>query len=249
MKKGFFPKLNDAQWRKLTILLLLMVLAALGAFGLMCHLHGITILGEDSAVTRLRSKLTQEDEETGKTLPSVNIYVSSDVIEENRPDFVVALLTPNDWSRPQRALEKVNGIVIHYVANPGSSAMDNRNYFEGLKDSQTTYASSHFIVGLEGEVVQCVPTSEMSYASNSRNVDTVAIEVCHPDETGKFSDVTYASLVQLTGWLCEYLQVEPENIIRHYDVTGKPCPLYYVEHEDAWQTFREDVCEWISQHQ
>ena len=30
-------------------------------------------------------------------------------------------------------------------------------------------------------------------------------------------------------------------MIRHYDVTGKLCPLYFVEHEDAWETFKSDV--------
>ena len=100
------------------------------------------------------------------------------------------------------------------MANPGSTAEQNRSYFEGLKDSHETYASSHFIVGLEGKIVQCIPTSEMAYASNDRNNDTVSIEVCHPDETGKFNDATYDSLVELTGWLCEYLEVPVENVIR-----------------------------------
>ena len=118
------------------------------------------------------------------------------------PEYVkVDLLTPNKYSRPQTPLEKVNGIVVHYVANPCSTALENRNYFEGLKDqtgSKTTSASSHFVIGLEGEVVQCIPLDEIAYASNSRNTDTVSIECCHPDETGKFTDATYDSLVQLT---------------------------------------------------
>ncbi len=174
--------------------------------------------------------------------------MSAEAIDRYKPDIAVELLTPNSFSRPQTPTDKITGIVIHYVANPGSSAMANRNYFENLKDVQSTYASSNFIVGLEGEIVQCVPTNEVAYASNNRNNDTVSIEVCHPDETGKFNEETYKSLVWLTGWLCGYLEVEPENIIRHYDVTGKPCPLYYVEHEDEWIKFKEDVCDWIEQH-
>lgn len=170
-------------------------------------------------------------------------------VDQYRPDIDVQLLTPNIYSRPETLTDKITGIVIHYVANPGSTAMENRNYFEGLKDSHETYASSHFVVGLEGEIVQCVPTSEVAYASNSRNNDTVSIEVCHPDETGKFNDKTYESLVWLTGWLCEYLQVMPDHIIRHYDVTGKLCPLYYVENEDAWEQFKSDVTDWIRNHQ
>lgn len=177
------------------------------------------------------------------------LSLSVEDVDKYRPDIDVELLTPNSYSRPQTPTDKITGIVIHYVANPGSSAIQNRNYFEGLKDSHETYASSNFVVGLEGEIVQCVPTSEVAYASNERNNDTVSIEVCHPDETGKFNDKTYDSLVWLTGWLCEYLQVLPENVIRHYDVTGKPCPLYFVEHEDAWEQFKGDVAQWIRDHQ
>ena len=177
------------------------------------------------------------------------LSLSVEDVDKYRPDIDVELLTPNSYSRPQTPTDKITGIVIHYVANPGSSAIQNRNYFEGLKDSHETYASSNFVVGLEGEIVQCVPTSEVAYASNERNNDTVSIEVCHPDETGKFNDKTYDSLVWLTGWLCEYLQVSPENVIRHYDVTGKPCPLYFVEHEDAWEQFKSDVAQWIRDHQ
>lgn len=104
------------------------------------------------------------------------------------------------------------------------------------------YASSHFIVGLEGEVIACVPLTEVAYASNSRNDDTVSIEVCHPDETGEFSPVTYDRAVELTAWLCKEFHLDPEeDVIRHYDVTGKLCPLYYVEHPEAWDAFLQDV--------
>ena len=86
-----------------------------------------------------------------------------------------------------------------------------------------------------------MPTWEIAYASNERNHDTVSIECCHPDETGKFNDETYKSVVQLTAFLCKKYGLTQENVIRHYDVTGKICPKYFVEHEDAWQTFKADV--------
>ncbi len=160
------------------------------------------------------------------------------------PEYDVELLTVNEYSRPGIALDHVNGIVIHYTANPGSTAMQNRDYFEGLKDSHITKASSHFIVGLEGEIVQCIPTSEIAYASNSRNSDTIAIECCHESEDGKFNQKTYDSLVHLTAWLCQKFNLTAEDVIRHYDVTGKKCPLYFVEHEDAWEQFRQDVADY-----
>ncbi len=162
-------------------------------------------------------------------------------LEALMPEMDVQLLTPNEYSRPQIPLEDIGGIVIHYTANPGTTAQENRNYFEGLKDTGATYASSHFVIGLEGEIIQCLPSSEISYASNFRNSDTLSIECCHPDDSGQFTDATYEALVQLTAWLCENFQVPADQVIRHYDVTGKECPKYFVDHPDAWEQFRQDT--------
>ena len=160
------------------------------------------------------------------------------------PDYVERDYIPvNEWSRPGTPLEDINAVVIHYVGNPGTTARANRNYFASLSSGKEgTYASSHFVVGLEGEVVQCVPLTEVAYASNTRNGDTVSIEVCHPDETGEFSPVTYGRCVELAAWLCREFKLDPEtDVIRHYDVTGKECPLYYVEHPEAWERLKADV--------
>lgn len=152
-------------------------------------------------------------------------------------------LTPNPYSRPQKTLKQVKGIVVHYTANPGTTAENNHDYFEGLAYTKTTSVSSHFIIGLEGEIIQCIPLTEIAYASNERNKDTISIECCHPDETGKFNDETYESLVALTAALCHEYHLEEEDIIRHYDITQKLCPLYFVEHEDAWISFKAEVME------
>lgn len=162
------------------------------------------------------------------------------------PDYVEEMfLTPNPYSRPEIPLEEVHGIVVHYVANPCSTARENRLYFESLKNQDgkenPTSASSHFVIGLEGEVVQCIPLGEVAYASNNRNSDTISIECCHPDETGKFYDSTYQSLVQLCAYFCKEFKLDAKDVIRHYDVTGKICPKYFVDHEDAWEQFHEDV--------
>ena len=100
------------------------------------------------------------------------------------------------------------------------------------------YPGAHFAVGLEGEVLQCVPLSEVAYCSSQANSHTVSIEVCHADETGEFSAETMASLLRLTAWLCEEFDLAPADVIRHYDVTGKICPKYYVDHPEAWEDFR-----------
>lgn len=159
------------------------------------------------------------------------------------PDWVTKdYLTPNPNSRPQDPLMKLNGVVVHYVGNPSTSAKANRDYFEGLGTTGETQASSHFIIGLDGEIIQCIPLNEIAYCSNNRNDDTIAIECCHPDENGKFSDATYQSLIKLTKWLCDTYDLNTQtDVIRHYDVTGKICPKYYVDNEDAWYQFIADI--------
>ena len=178
--------------------------------------------------------------------------VSGDVIIPRRvveaPEFDVQLLTPNPYSRPQTALPRVKGLVIHYTANPGTSAQQNHDYFEGLKDSKTTNVSSHFIIGTEGEIIQCIPSSEIAYASNARNEDTMSIECCHLDETGEFTKATYDSLVHLTAWLAGKFDFAVEDVIRHYDVTGKECPRYFVKNHEAWKQFLLDVKAYIEKH-
>lgn len=154
------------------------------------------------------------------------------------PDWIdVQIIDIDGASRRGEWLTGVNDIVIHYVGNPGSTAQQNHDYYTN-PDSEV---SSHFVVGLEGEIIQCVPLDEKSSASNWRNKDTISIEVCHPDDTGKFNDSTYASLVKLTAWLLDTYDLDEEHIIRHFDITGKECPRYYVLNEDAWQQFKTDV--------
>ena len=177
----------------------------------------------------------------GKMILSFGFFGSTnadDLKTVRIPDWIDTQLTSVDGaSRRGIDLDSLKGIVIHYVGNPGTSAQANRDYF----DSSDSRVSSHFIVGLDGEVIQCVPLWEISSASNHRNSDTISIEVCHPDASGKFNDASYQSLVRLTAWLCEIGHLDIDDVIRHYDVTGKLCPLYYVEHEDAWAKLKKDI--------
>lgn len=164
------------------------------------------------------------------------------------PELDVQLLDINEYSRPGTAIGEIKGIVVHYTANPGSTAQQNRDYFEGLSQSGSTYASSHFIIGLDGEIVQCVPCNEIAYASNSRNEDTISIECCYQDESGKFNGNTYETLISLVTWLMGRYDLSVDDVIRHYDVTGKNCPKYFVENEDAWDKFKSDLLIYIDKN-
>lgn len=178
------------------------------------------------------------------------------------------LLTPNKYSRPKIALKKITKIAVHYVGNPSTTALNNRNYFESLKDQvpdstgkywkgrtwngepvAIRYVSSHYIVGLDGEVIQCIPDDEIAYTTNQANAYSIGIETCHPRADGVFNDATYISLCELCAALLIKYKLTENDLIRHYDVTKKQCPLAWspTKYQSAniatakWQTFKNDV--------
>ena len=150
-------------------------------------------------------------------------------------------LTPNKYSRPQIPLTDVKKIAVHYVGNPMSTAKNNRDYFENLKNTHSRYVSAHFIIGLSGEVIQCIPLNEWSYCTNQANGYSISIECCHPDKTGKFNRETEESLIALCAYLCGKFGLSEKDIIRHYDVTGKACPLWYVNHPEDFEAMKKAV--------
>lgn len=129
-------------------------------------------------------------------------------------------------------------IILHYIGNPGTTAEANAKYFANV-DSQT---SVHYIVD-DTSIIEIIPPTMKSYGTSSRehNEKGIQIEMCHPDGTGKISDKTLENVV----WLCRELMgaYGITDIIRHYDVTGKRCPLWYVVHPEEWETLRQRILE------
>ena len=161
---------------------------------------------------------------------------------EKHPEWTEDFLTISEYSRPGEPLGEVQNIFVHYTANPNTRAAQNRSYFENLKDMHDVPgASAHFIIGIEGEILQIVPLDEMAYAVKGRNEDSISIECCYKAENGQFTQETYDSLITLLAWLTDTYGLDTEDILRHYDCGGKKCPLYYVEHEDAWKLLKQDV--------
>ena len=157
-------------------------------------------------------------------------------------------ITPNPYSRPQKKIGQIKNIVIHWIGNAGTTAENNAKYFDGLKVGKRNstgkyiYASSHYIIGNDGVVVRCVPESEVAYHASDANSYSIGVEICHPDWSGKPTEKAYDSLVNLLVELCRRYKLEPtQAIIRHYDVTGKICPNYYVENVSAFKKLKEEV--------
>ena len=163
--------------------------------------------------------------------------------------IVQELLTPNPYSRPGTPLRGVLGLVWHYVKNPGTTAQQNRDYFERLGRTGDRYAGAHYMIGLKGEVLQCIPDHEMAYHCGAAvykeravelfgtypNNCTIGIEMCHPDETGNPTPETLESLITLSAVLAKKYGLLPcINILRHHDITGKDCPKWFVDYPEDY---------------
>lgn len=169
--------------------------------------------------------------------------------------IIKKLITPNKYSRPQRRLASVKGIVIHWVANPNSSAMGNRNYFDSRKNGSKGYGSAHYIVGLNEtqNIVQAIPESEMAYHVGSRtyttralerlgsypNNSTIGIEATHIDWSGNMTDYTYNALLELSVDLLKKYGLDENDLWLHKTVVGwKDCHRFFVRNNDEWIKFK-----------
>ena len=178
------------------------------------------------------------------------------------PSWVVQDLIPVDGEhRPGLAINKIQHVVIHYVGNTLSSAKDNRDYFAIPPDSSAydgRQVSSHFIIGLYGEIIQCVPLNEVAYAQGvaadsgrpNHNWDSISIENSHYNDAGEFTSMTEDSLVKLTAWLLESygLPANTDTILRHYDCSGKACPKDWADNPAKYEAFVKRVAEYMAAH-
>jgi len=167
------------------------------------------------------------------------------------------LLTPNQWSRPGIPIRKVKAVVIHWVENKLQPASGVWRYFEDRKKGKTAYGSTHYIVGLDGEIIQAIPEKEVSYNCGHEtytgykrhvfgelnpNYNTIAMELCHVDWDGTFSQETISSAAALTADILHRHSLTPLDVTTHHNIVGyKDCPRLFVRHPEEFQLFIERV--------
>ena len=63
------------------------------------------------------------------------------------------------------------------------------------------------------------------------------------DRLGNYiiTEETVARTVELTKYLMKLYSIPPENVLRHYDVTGKNCPAPWVKDEKLWIDFKSRI--------
>ena len=130
-------------------------------------------------------------------------------------------------------------IVIHYTANPSASAYNHYLYFS----RQNVGASAHYFVDKK-EIVQILKDDWYGWhvGANSykhpecRNSNSIGIEMCI-EKDWSLSEIVVEKTIQLTRMLMKKYNIPIQNIVRHYDVTGKNCPAPFVSEPKRWEDF------------
>ena len=139
----------------------------------------------------------------------------------------------------------VRFIVVHYTAGNNDTAENNGEYFKRAYVG----ASAHYFVD-EREVVQSVPDDVVAWHcgdapfwhDSCRNANSIGVEICtkkSADGTYSFHPDAVAGAQKLVRELMEKYAVPQENVVRHFDVTHKLCPMPFVgEGQALWEEFR-----------
>jgi N-acetylmuramoyl-L-alanine amidase CwlA len=154
----------------------------------------------------------------------------------------------------KRSLSKIKYIAIHFTSNDGDTDENNGKYFA----NNSVGASAHYFVD-DDSVTQSVPddyvawsvggskyancktTGGGKYHGKCTNTNSISIELCDDVKNGVVypSAQTIANAVELTKAKMKEYGIPAENVIRHFDVTGKSCPAYWcgtAEKDAKWQS-------------
>jgi N-acetylmuramoyl-L-alanine amidase CwlA len=128
-----------------------------------------------------------------------------------------------------------------------STAKNNADYYAREKIS----ASAHYFVdGIS--IWQSVEDYNVAWHCGAkvykhpecRNQNSIGIEMCvKKDKKGNwyFEPATVKNTIELVKSLMRKYNIPIENVIRHYDVTGKICPAPYVNNTSEWNEFKSQL--------
>lgn len=164
----------------------------------------------------------------------------------------------------RRKTKDIKYLVIHYTGNDGDSAKGNANYFK----THIVEASAHYFVDDAG-IVQSVPDDFAAYSVGGKkypscaktgggrfygkctNANSISVELCDTRKNGKydFTEKTLENAAELSRLLLKKYNIPVDNIIRHFDVTGKNCPAPFVSDEKAWKAFQERIVDEVKYYE
>ena len=142
--------------------------------------------------------------------------------------------------------QPVRYIVMHYTANNGDTARNNCDYYHRVGGLQ---ASAHYFVDEHG-AMQSVRECDTAWHCGARaywhpecrNGNSIGIEMCsrkRADGSYYILPETVANAATLAKDIMQRYGIDTEHVVRHYDVTGKRCPMPWVDDPAQWAEFKE----------
>ena len=168
-------------------------------------------------------------------------------------DYVIK----NKFSRPGTVRQKTMGIIVHYTANPGGTAKNHADFFDGADGGGGRYAGAQVFVD-KVQALALMPLNEVAYQANeagcriatlkgslggyngNANVTTLGVEMCI-ERDGSIATETFNRTVDVVVELCRKYNLNQNNLYRHYDVTGKNCPAPWVARPADFTRFKNAV--------
>ena len=142
--------------------------------------------------------------------------------------------------------QPVRYIVMHYTANNGDTAKNNCDYYHRVGGLQ---ASAHYFVDEHG-VMQSVREGDTAWHCGARaywhpecrNGNSIGIEMCsrkRSDGSYYIKPETVANAAALAKDIMQRYGIDTDHVLRHYDVTGKRCPMPWVDDPAQWVAFKD----------
>lgn len=140
--------------------------------------------------------------------------------------------------------QPVRYIVMHYTANNGDTAKNNCDYCHRVGGLQ---ASAHYFVDEYG-AMQSVREGDTAWHCGARaywhpecrNGNSIGIEMCsrkRADGSYYIKPETVANAAALAKDIMQRYGIDTDHVLRHYDVTGKHCPMPWVDDPAQWAAF------------
>ena len=144
--------------------------------------------------------------------------------------------------------QPVRYIVMHYTANNGDTARNNCDYYHRVGGLQ---ASAHYFVDEHG-AMQSVREGDTAWHCGARaywhpecrNANSIGIEMCsrkRADGSYYILPETVANAAALAREIMQRYGIDTEHVVRHYDVTGKRCPMPWVDDPAQWTAFKDTL--------
>lgn len=142
--------------------------------------------------------------------------------------------------------QPVRYIVLHYTANNGDTAKNNCDYYHRVGGLQ---ASAHYFCDEHG-VMQSVREGDTAWHCGARaywhpecrNGNSIGIEMCsrkRADGSYYIKPETVANAAALAKDIMQRYGIDTDHVLRHYDVTGKRCPMPWVDDPAQWVAFKD----------